>query len=101
MRSFTSKCPRSPRRRGLGAHQRGVDHTARITRPEDYHNTAANIALPQLSEDAAVQIQDFIHHVPDLFEAYYGDQIARYYDDRSQHNATRPDTPDTIDDPPF
>ena len=70
--------------------------------PDDHHDhTAADITLPQLSDDAAVQIQDFIHHVLDLFEARYGDQIERYYDHRSQHNMMRPDTPETIDDPPF
>lgn len=67
--------------------------------PHDH--IAADIALPQLSDDAAVQIHDFIHHVLDLFEARYGDQIHRYYDDRSQHNMRQPDMPGTIDDPPF
>ena len=68
--------------------------------PHDH--IAADIALPQLSDDAAVQIHDFIHHVLDLFESRYGDQIRRYYDDRSQHNIMRrPDSPETIDDPPF
>lgn len=66
--------------------------------PIDHINIGA---LPQLSDDAAAQIQDFIHHVLDLFEARYGYQIERYYDARAQHNMRPPDTPKAIDDPPF
>jgi hypothetical protein len=75
----------------------------RIAMPNDDHHdhVTADIPLPQLSDDAVVQIQDFIHHFLDLFEARYGDQIHRYYDDRSQHNMIGPDTPPNIDDPPF
>ena len=70
--------------------------------PNDDHDRAtADIPLPTLSDDAVVQIHDFIHHFLDLFEARYGDQIHRYYDDRSEHNMIRPDTSPTIDDPPF
>jgi hypothetical protein len=47
------------------------------------HNTG-HVALPQLSDDAAVQIHDFIYFCLDLFEARYGDQIHRYYQDRSR-----------------
>ena len=68
----------------------------------DYHDHAtADIALPQLSDDAVVQIHDFIHHFLDLFEARYGDQIHRYYADRSEHHMIQLDMPPTIDDPPF
>ena len=66
---------------------------------DDHDN--ANIAMPPLSDDAVVQIHDFIYDFLDLFEARYGDQIHRYYADRSQHNMIGPDTPPTIDDPPF
>ena len=68
---------------------------------DDHDHATADIPLPQLSDDAVVQIQDFIHHFLDLFEARYGDQIHRYYDDRSAHNMIRSDMPPTIDDPPF
>lgn len=69
----------------------------------DHHDHAGvDLALPQLSDDAVVQIHDFIYDFLDLFEARYGDQIHRYYDDRSQqHNVIRPATPPNIDDPPF
>ena len=68
--------------------------------PNDTHG-GADIPMPPLSDDAVVQIHDFIAHVLDLLEARYGDQIHRYYDDRSAHNMIRPDTLTNIDDPPF
>ena len=42
---------------------------------------SASIPMPRLSDDAVVQIHDFIHHILDLFEARYGDQIHRFYGD--------------------
>jgi hypothetical protein len=63
--------------------------------------TTADIPMPRLSDDAVVQIHDFIAHFLDLFEARYGDQIHRYYDERSAHNMVGPDLPTRIDDPPF
>ena len=62
---------------------------------------AAGIPMPQLSDDAVVQIHDFIGHFLDLFEARYGDQIHRYYEDRSVHNMICADTLPSMDDPPF
>jgi hypothetical protein len=44
---------------------------------------------------------DFIAHFLDLFEARYGDQIHRYYEDRSAHNIVGPEPMPDIDDPPF
>ncbi len=35
--------------------------------------------MPRLSDDAVIQIHDFIHHAMDLFESCYGDQIDRFY----------------------
>jgi len=64
-------------------------------------DAAAGIPMPQLSDDAVVQIHDFIGHFMDLFEARYGDQIHRYYEDRSAHNMIRTDTLPSTDDPPF
>jgi hypothetical protein len=61
----------------------------------------ATIPMPRLSDDAVVQIHRFLEHVLDLFEARYGDQIHRYYDERSAHNMVGPDSPSSIDDPPF
>ena len=42
------------------------------------HQEAA-FAPPRLSDEAVIQIHDFIHHVLDLFESCYGDQIDRFY----------------------
>jgi len=70
--------------------------------PNETHGPAsADIPMPTLSDDAVVQIHDFIYDFLDLFEARYGDQIHRYYDDHSAHNMIRPDMPPNIDDPPF
>ena len=57
-------------------------------------------ALPTLSDEAALQIHDLLHHVMDLFDARYGDQIDRFYEelcyeDLEQARDCEPD------DPPF
>lgn len=57
--------------------------------------------MPRLSDDAVVQIHDFIAHFLDLFEARYGDQIHRYYEDRSHHNIVAARHSPDINDPPF
>ena len=62
---------------------------------------SAYIPMPRLSDDAVVQIHDFIAHFLDLFEARYGDQIHRYYEDRSAHNIVDSEPMPDIDDPPF
>jgi hypothetical protein len=73
-----------------------------IAMPHEAHDhDSAHIPMPTLSDDAVVQIHDFIHHFLDRFEARYGDQIHRYYDDRSSHNVIQPNPPPNIDDPPF
>ena len=61
----------------------------------------ASIPMPRLSDDAVVQIHDFIHHVLDLFEARYGDQIRRFYEALCEDNMIEPDIPQTGVDPPF
>ena len=68
---------------------------------EPHDPATADIPLPRLSDDAVVQIHDFIAHLLDLFEARYGDQIHRYYDDRSAHNMIRTEPSPSSDDPPF
>ena len=73
-----------------------------IAKPADQDDPAsAAIPMPRLSDDAVVQIHDFIGHFLDLFEARYGDQIHRYYDDRSARNMINPEPTHSIDDPPF
>jgi len=61
----------------------------------------ASIPMPRLSDDAVVQIHDFIAHFLDVFEARYGDQIHRFYEDRSAHNIVVTGSSPDIDDPPF
>lgn len=57
------------------------------------------IAMPRLDDDAVIQIHDFIHQVLDLFEARYGDQIRRFYEDLGGQDML-PGF-DNVDDPPF
>jgi len=66
-----------------------------------YDHATADIPMPRLSDDAVVQIHEFIAHFLDLFEARYGDQIHRYYEDQSAHNVVGSETMPDIDDPPF
>ncbi len=65
------------------------------------HLVPADIQIPRLSDDAVIQIHDFIHHVLDLFEARYGDQIHRFYQDLCGDSMADPDTNVDLDDPPF
>jgi hypothetical protein len=64
-------------------------------------NGPAAIPMPRLSDDAVVQIHNFIGHFLDLFEARYGDQIHRYYEDRSAHNIVGAEPIPDIDELPF
>jgi len=61
----------------------------------------SEMPMPRLSDDAIVQIHDFLHHVLDLFEARYGDQIHRFYEDLCSDSMIEPDTTRTGTDPPF
>ena len=65
------------------------------------HRTAAHIPMPGLGDDAVVQIHDFIHHVLDLFEARYGDQLHRFYEDLCGNSRIDSDSGLNLDDPPF
>ena len=65
------------------------------------NNQPPELRLPPLSDEAVVEIHDFLHDVLTVFESRYGDQIHRYYDDRSQHNLIEPDRNLPTDDPPF
>lgn len=59
------------------------------------------VPLPRLSDDAAVEIYHFLEYLFNLFEARYGDQISRFYEDLSRHNLIEPDSDSQLDDPPF
>ena len=58
------------------------------------------IAPPLLSDQAAVDLLAFLHDLVAAFEARYGDQIHRYYEERSEHNLRQP-VPPPPDDNPF
>jgi hypothetical protein len=58
-------------------------------------------ALPTLSDEAAVEIQNFIEYVLDQFDVHYAPQVRRFYQDRAEHNMVRPTPPAAADDPPF
>jgi hypothetical protein len=66
-----------------------------------YDSSPFALVLPPLSDEATVEILDFLHELLDLFESHYGDQIHRYYDDRSQHNIVQSEPNLPTDDPPF
>lgn len=57
--------------------------------------------LRPLSDEAAVEILDFLQVFMADFESRYSDQIRRYYDERSRHNIAPPTFFADIDDPPF
>lgn len=59
------------------------------------------IPLPQLSDEAVVEILDFLQVFTTDFENRYGGQIRRYYEDRAHHNIVQDNPCMTIDDPPF
>ncbi len=40
----------------------------------------SELPMPRLSDEAVVQIHDFLHHVFELFEARYAAQIHRFYE---------------------
>jgi hypothetical protein len=65
------------------------------------HLVPNDIPMPRLSDDNVVQIHDFIHHVLDLFEARYGDQIHRFYQDLCGDSPDDPHANLNLDDPPF
>ncbi len=60
------------------------------------------IALAPLSDQAAVDILEFLHNAVECFESRYFDQINRYYFERSEHQMRRPAPPPCAeDDVPF
>lgn len=68
---------------------------------EHHHRDSAEIALPRLSDDAVVEIHDFIEQLLALFESRYAAQIRRFYDGLSEHNMIDSGERGVIDDPPF
>ena len=69
-------------------------------RPDSY---PVKIRLPPISDEAVVEIHDFLYDFVDLFEAHYAAQIHRFYEDRSFHNLVQPEPgiSPSDNDPPF
>ncbi len=63
--------------------------------------SSINIALPCISDEAAVEILNFIEVVHQLFEDHYGRQIHRHYDSLYRHNIVQSHPVSSNDDPPF
>ena len=57
--------------------------------------------MPRLSDDAVFEIHNFIEQVLDLFEARYGDQLHRFYEDWAADNMIETGPLNDTDDPPF
>ena len=59
------------------------------------------VCLPVgLSDEAAVQVLEFLHSLTDAFEQHYADQLHRYYHATEQRQAERSTKP-PLTDPPF
>jgi len=65
------------------------------------HDSHCELRLLPLSDEAVVEILDFLHAVLSTFESRYGAQIRRYYDDRSRHNLIEAVRHSPANDPPF
>lgn len=58
-------------------------------------------SLPTLSDEAALQIHDLLNQVMDLFEARYGEQIDRFYENLNYEGQFEQEPVSERDDPPF
>ena len=59
------------------------------------------IPLRPLTDEAAIEILYFLQVFVTDIENRYGNQIRRYYDDRSRHNIIHGYSSKPTDDPPF
>jgi hypothetical protein len=83
----------SPKRPLLEELSRGVDMQS--------DNWNQSIALHALSDEAAVEILDFLHRFATDFENCYASQIHRYYAQRSQSNMITDPYGPVVDGEPF
>lgn len=58
-------------------------------------------SLPTLSDEAALQIHDLLIQVMDLFEARYGEQIDRFYENLHYDDQFEQEPASGRDEPPF
>ena len=59
------------------------------------------IPMRPLSDEATVEILNFLQVFMTDFENSHGNQIRRYYDERSRHNIIQHYPSEPTDDPPF
>lgn len=59
------------------------------------------IPMRPLSDEAAVEILDFLQVLTTDFENRYSNQIRRYYDERARHNILQTNPAGNAHDPPF
>ena len=70
----------------------------KFTRPDSCHSC---VSLGLLSDEAAVEILDFLQMFMPDFENRYATQLRRYYDQRSRHSMVQVEESVGNDDPPF
>ena len=58
-------------------------------------------SLPTLSDETALQIHDLLIHVLELFEARYGEQLDRFYENLYYEDQFKQDRAAEPDDSPF
>jgi len=76
-----------------------ADHSMRKPMCSEHGHQCA--PLQPLSDEAAVEILDFLQVFTADFEIRYGEQIRRYYDELSRHNIVQSNPCVATDDPPF
>jgi hypothetical protein len=68
----------------------------RPSKPAKHHLNPKPIKMPILSDEAVIEIQDFLRLALDIFEDHYGQQIDRF------HQSIWQDSPELdLGDPPF
>lgn len=65
------------------------------------HDPTPELQLPPLTDEAAVEILDFLHDLLTAFENRYCAQVRRYYRGPSRQNLIEPDRNRAAEDPPF
>lgn len=67
----------------------------------DADQSPSDLLLPALSDEAAVEILNFLEVVLQMFETRYAGQVRRFYDSISEHNIVQAHPSTSTDDPPF
>ena len=66
-------------------------------------STPVEIYLPPLSDEAVIEVREFLHNLFLFFSSHYHAQIQRYYEEHEFNNLAQPrffaDPPDFDDEP--